>query len=79
MDKIIIHGGNPLNGSVKVSGAKNAALPTIAACLLSGGDHHLKNIPNLRDIRTIKDIMGELGVVFHDEGSGFGLLQCEYV
>lgn len=69
MDKIIIHGGNSLKGSVKVSGAKNAALPTIAACLLSGGDHHLKNIPNLRDIRTIKGIMEELGVVFHDEGS----------
>ena len=69
MDKIIIHGGNPLKGSIKVSGAKNAALPTIAACLLSDGDHHLENIPNLRDIRTIKNIMEELGVVFHDKGS----------
>lgn len=68
MDKILIHGGNPLKGSVKVSGAKNAALPTIAACLLSGGNHRLKNIPNLRDINTIKDIMEKLGVVFHDEG-----------
>jgi UDP-N-acetylglucosamine 1-carboxyvinyltransferase len=69
MDKILIHGGNALKGSVKVSGAKNAALPTIAACLLSGGTHRLKNIPDLRDIRTIKEIMEKLGVVFHDEGA----------
>ncbi len=69
MDKILIHGGNTLKGSVKVSGAKNAALPTIAACLLSGGTHRLKNIPDLRDIRTIKEIMEKLGVVFHGEGA----------
>jgi UDP-N-acetylglucosamine 1-carboxyvinyltransferase len=69
MDKILIHGGNALKGSVKVSGAKNAALPIVAACLLSGGTHRLKNIPDLRDIRTIKEIMEKLGVVFHDEGT----------
>jgi len=70
MDKILIEGGRPLKGTVKVSGAKNAALPIIAACLLSSGNHHLLNVPHLRDIETIKNIMKKLGVKFHDkEGS----------
>ncbi|MBW1850667.1 MAG: UDP-N-acetylglucosamine 1-carboxyvinyltransferase [Deltaproteobacteria bacterium] len=67
MDKIVIEGGKPLKGTVKVSGAKNAALPIIASCLLSGGRHHLKNVPHLRDIETIKAIMSTLGVIFHDQ------------
>jgi UDP-N-acetylglucosamine 1-carboxyvinyltransferase len=64
MDKIIIEGGHPLNGEVKISGAKNAALPIIAACLLTGGWHKLENIPVLKDIETIKSIMSKLGVHF---------------
>jgi UDP-N-acetylglucosamine 1-carboxyvinyltransferase len=67
MDKIVIEGGNPLKGTVKTSGAKNAALPAIAACLLTGGWHHLDNVPHLKDIVTIKRIMSELGVVFRDK------------
>ncbi|MFH1293219.1 MAG: UDP-N-acetylglucosamine 1-carboxyvinyltransferase [Pseudomonadota bacterium] len=66
MDKIVIEGGNPLKGTVKISGAKNAALPAIAACLLTGGWHHLHNVPHLKDIVTIKGIMSKLGVVFRD-------------
>jgi len=66
MDKILIRGGKPLKGKVKVSGAKNAALPIIAACLLTGGSHQLKNVPHLRDIETIKRIMSKLGVTFRD-------------
>ncbi|MBW1797260.1 MAG: UDP-N-acetylglucosamine 1-carboxyvinyltransferase [Deltaproteobacteria bacterium] len=67
MDKILIKGGKPLNGNIKVSGAKNAALPIIAACLLTGGSHQLQNVPLLRDIETIKRIMSKLGVTFRDE------------
>ncbi len=67
MDKIIIEGGNVLKGTVKVSGAKNAALPIIAACLLTGGRHRLYNIPRLRDIKTIKGIMSKLGAIFRNE------------
>jgi UDP-N-acetylglucosamine 1-carboxyvinyltransferase len=67
MDKIIIEGGNPLKGTVKISGAKNAALPAIAACLLTGGWHHLDNVPHLKDIVTIKGIMSKLGVAFRDK------------
>ncbi|MDB4444403.1 UDP-N-acetylglucosamine 1-carboxyvinyltransferase [bacterium] len=67
MEKIVIEGGNPLKGTVEISGAKNAALPIIAACLLTGGCHRLYNVPNLRDIQTIKQIMSKMGVVFQDE------------
>ncbi len=67
MDKIIIEGGNPLKGTVKISGAKNAALPAIAACLLTGGWHQLDNVPHLKDIVTIKSIMSKLGVAFRDK------------
>ncbi|SPD72732.1 UDP-N-acetylglucosamine 1-carboxyvinyltransferase [uncultured Desulfobacterium sp.] len=68
MDKIVIEGGRPLKGAVKVSGAKNAALPTIAACILCSGAHRLTNIPQLKDISTIKKIMSKFGILFHDEG-----------
>jgi len=67
MDKIVIEGGTPLKGSVKISGAKNAALPAIAASLLTGGWHRLKRIPQLRDINTIKSIMSKFGTVFREE------------
>lgn len=67
MDKITIEGGVPLKGSVSISGAKNAALPIIAACLLTGGWHRLRGIPNLKDIQTIKLIMSKLGVTFRED------------
>lgn len=68
MDKIIIEGGIPLSGEATISGAKNAALPTLAACLLTGGWHTLNNIPKLRDISTIRKILSELGVSFEEDG-----------
>jgi UDP-N-acetylglucosamine 1-carboxyvinyltransferase len=65
MDKIVIEGGKTeLKGKVRISGAKNAALPAIAACLLTGGGHRLHSIPLLRDIRTIMVIMSNMGVTF---------------
>ena len=68
MDKIIIEGGIPLNGEVTISGSKNAALPILSACLLTGGWHTLDNIPKLRDIWTIKEILSNLGVAFDEDG-----------
>jgi UDP-N-acetylglucosamine 1-carboxyvinyltransferase len=68
MDKIVIEGGIPLEGEVRVSGSKNAALPIIAACMLTGGWHRLENIPGLRDIGTIKDITSNIGVAFEQDG-----------
>lgn len=67
MDKIIIDGGRSLKGSVTVSGAKNAALPILAACLLTDGWHRLRHVPKLRDVETIKKILSQLGVAFKDE------------
>ena len=71
MDKILIEGGEPLHGRVRVSGAKNAALPAIAACLLCGEKHVLRGVPRLRDIRTIQEIMSGMGVEFLSEGDGW--------
>jgi len=68
MDKIIIEGGVPLKGEVTISGSKNAALPILSACLLTGGWHTLYNIPKLKDVWTIKDILSELGVVLEENG-----------
>jgi UDP-N-acetylglucosamine 1-carboxyvinyltransferase len=69
MKKILIEGGSSLRGKVKISGAKNAALPVVASCLLTGGWHKIHNVPSLRDIQTIKKIMEGMGVVFREEGS----------
>jgi len=62
MDRIIIEGGRPLRGTIRVSGAKNAALPLIAATLLTHGRHVLRNVPNLRDTRTIVSLLESMGV-----------------
>ena len=70
MDKIVIEGGYPLSGEVAISGAKNAALPILAACLLTDGKSTIYNVPCLRDIETIQKIMGLLGVKFHSQGEG---------
>ncbi len=67
MEKIVIEGGHSLKGTVTISGAKNAALPIIAACLLTGGWHRLSRVPRLKDIQTIKLIMSNLGVNFREE------------
>jgi UDP-N-acetylglucosamine 1-carboxyvinyltransferase len=56
----------PLSGEVKISGAKNAALPIIAATLLAPGEHRLHNVPPLADIRTAKRLLGLMGVQFAD-------------
>jgi UDP-N-acetylglucosamine 1-carboxyvinyltransferase len=62
MDKLIINGPAKLSGSVKVSKAKNAYLPILAGVLLNPKPVHLKNLPNLRDIRTIIKLLEKLGV-----------------
>jgi UDP-N-acetylglucosamine 1-carboxyvinyltransferase len=66
MDKIIIEGGRPLKGAVQTSGAKNAALPLLAATLLTDGVHQLRNLPLLRDIRTAKTLLYHLGATFEE-------------
>ncbi|MCD6318493.1 UDP-N-acetylglucosamine 1-carboxyvinyltransferase [Candidatus Aerophobetes bacterium] len=68
MGKFVIEGGIPLEGTVKVSGSKNAALPIMAACLLTEGECHLKNIPHLADIQVMGKTLKELGVKVERKG-----------
>jgi UDP-N-acetylglucosamine 1-carboxyvinyltransferase len=63
MDKLLITGGNRLDGEVRASGAKNAALPILAATLLAEGQSLLSNVPHLRDITTTMELLGRMGVV----------------
>lgn len=72
MEKLIIEGGRALHGEVKISGAKNAALPLMAATLLAPGRHILRNMPDLRDTRTFVRLLENLGV--KSERSGDVLL-----
>jgi UDP-N-acetylglucosamine 1-carboxyvinyltransferase len=62
MDKFLIQGGRPLEGRVAISGAKNAALPAMAASLLTDQTLVLRNIPRVRDIGTMRSLLDELGV-----------------
>ena len=61
MDKFVIRGGNPLLGTVRVSGAKNAALPAMAAALLTEDTVILENIPQVRDIETTRKLLAAMG------------------
>jgi UDP-N-acetylglucosamine 1-carboxyvinyltransferase len=62
MDKLLITGGNPLNGEIRISGAKNAALPILAATLLADTPSYIGNIPHLQDITTMIELLGRMGV-----------------
>ncbi|MEI6412884.1 MAG: UDP-N-acetylglucosamine 1-carboxyvinyltransferase [Pseudomonadota bacterium] len=62
MDKLLIQGGIPLDGEVRISGAKNAALPILAATLLADGPVTVANVPHLQDITTTMELLGRLGV-----------------
>lgn len=64
MDKLVIEGGQPVRGCIKVSGAKNAALPILAATILLDEPCVISNIPHLNDVTTMMELLGELGVNF---------------
>ena len=61
MDKFVIRGGNPLVGTVRISGAKNSALPCMAAAILTDGEVTLENIPQVRDIETERRLLASMG------------------
>ena len=63
MDKLIIEGGNQLNGEVSISGAKNAVLPIMAATLIAPGEYFIENVPNLRDTQTMIRLLEIIGAV----------------
>jgi len=62
MAKIVISGGEPLNGDVWISGAKNAVLPILASTLLADGPVSISNVPHLHDVTTTMELLGQMGV-----------------
>ena len=78
MDKIKIRGGNPMNGEMLISGAKNAGLPLMITSLLSDQPVTLSNLPRLADVNMLNRILGNHGVDIsvrgkqHPDDSGFG-------
>ena len=70
MQKIVVTGGNPLNGEVTISGAKNAVLPILCATLLADAPVEITNVPHLHDVVTTVKLLGELGAgISIDEGT----------
>jgi len=66
LEKFIIKNNGPLFGRVRVNGAKNAVLPIMAATLLTEGECYLENVPNLKDVRAMKEVITHFGGVFKD-------------
>lgn len=64
MDAFQINGGKPLRGTVRINGSKNAALPLMAACLLTTEPVTLHGVPNLSDIRAMQELLASLGLQF---------------
>ena len=62
MDKLLISGGKTLSGDIRISGAKNAALPVLMAALLTKDPLHVRNVPHLHDITTTMELLGRMGV-----------------
>ncbi|MEF8795373.1 MAG: UDP-N-acetylglucosamine 1-carboxyvinyltransferase [Salinivenus sp.] len=61
MDKLVVHGGSPLDGPLTVGGSKNTALPLMAATLLADGTSRITNVPDLRDVRTFSNVIRVAG------------------
>src|ERR1043166_2037301 len=68
MDKFVITGGTPLQGEIPASGSKNAALPALAAALLTDEPVTLHRIPHVRDIRTMQRLLVDIGASVEIEG-----------
>ncbi|MDX1320035.1 MAG: UDP-N-acetylglucosamine 1-carboxyvinyltransferase, partial [Oceanospirillum sp.] len=62
MDKLLITGGRPLDGDIRISGAKNSALPILAATLLAEGPVRIGNLPHLHDITTMIELLSCMGI-----------------
>lgn len=78
MDKLVIEGGTPLTGEVRVSGAKNAALPLLCASLLTSDPLTLTNVPRLNDVRTMEALLSQMGVR-HEATDGAIVLDAAHI
>ena len=67
-DALRIEGGRPLRGAVRIAGAKNAALPAMAASLLSGDDSVFENVPEIADVEVMAELLRRLGAAVHRDG-----------
>ena len=76
MDKFVIRGGNPLVGTIHVSGAKNSALPCMAAAILTEDEVTLENIPKVRDIETERRLLAAMGAVTEVVAAGCIRINC---
>ena len=76
MAKYEIHGGNPLQGSVTISGAKNAAVAILPAALLVKGTCRVENVPDISDVRIFLDILENMGARIQREAPGVVILDC---
>ncbi len=74
MDKLVINGGVPLSGEIRISGAKNAALPILCAGILTAETLQVQNVPHLRDVTTTLSLLAQMGIeVSLDENGGVSL------
>lgn len=73
MDTLVIQGGFPLEGKVRVHGSKNAALPILAATVLADGEFRIERVPKLLDISVMREILENLGVIVKEEDEGLHL------
>ena len=78
MDKLRIQGGTRLEGEVRVSGAKNAALPILCASLLTAEPLVVSNVPRLNDVRTMRSLLSQMGVRLTD-GDGYLALDAAHI
>lgn len=67
MEQYLIHGGNSLVGEVEIGGAKNAALPILAASIMTDETVHIDNVPDVRDTNVLMDAMGSIGIIVNKE------------
>ena len=73
MDKLLIRGGRQLHGEVRISGAKNAALPELCAALLTAEPVTLTNVPRLQDVATMRRLLDNMGVKTQTHGERGGM------
>ena len=76
MAKYVINGGNRLEGTITISGAKNAAVAILPAAILVNGKCRVENVPDISDVRILLDILGDMGAEIQEEPGGTVILDC---